>query len=155
MLTEQRYQTVREGGVRQRKCFVKEVDFGEVGVYVWKVSYKHLTKADDSGNPINMETGRQGSGIFQSFNRRSIIKVYSAAFDYCSTIGDFLNMLIDHEGYHAKENCEPERTWFLSPIEREIQARRNQIRNFDVRQCSQEFRQLILQELRTSEEARP
>ncbi len=150
-----------------RQEFIDSIDLEEAKTYINKVvyrgnhdlSYIFLKKL----NPLM----RIGLSPFYRLwkEQRSSIIVYPEAFssELIHNKGDFLSLLIDHEGTHAKDSFKDPWSMLIGMTEiesrvaedswrrlynkvdaKEQRAIYHQIQNFDRRGCSQQFRETIL-----------
>jgi hypothetical protein len=92
-----------------RQDFIEGIDLESYKPYVTKVIYKGkiprlegINRIFGASTSVVMQTSLE-KGLFQK--KRSKISVFPVAFSSeCSpTLGDFKSILIDHEGFHAKD----------------------------------------------------
>src|SRR5271157_5520068 len=107
MLLEEQFEKAK-GDASFRQQFLDQIELGDISRFVRSVRYNpHQGMKGDK--PASMSCSRNinillGMFYFLTF-RKSNINVYPFAFDdnYLPTINYFLNVLIDHEGQHAKD----------------------------------------------------
>ncbi len=137
-----------------RSQFLRSLDLEGAGKYISGVDYiaRESRLIGFKGlkivvnNSYRMSISNPAARIFLIPRFKSRVKVYPISFERIREeswhLGDFLSMLIDHEGYHAKELFESPKiiSHFSDVNNAEYRAYENQVRNFDKRNCSPTFR---------------
>ncbi|MEK6894988.1 MAG: hypothetical protein AABX48_00550 [Nanoarchaeota archaeon] len=159
-----------------RQEFLNGIDLEEARPYIKRVSYKPKQAYSDNiiytDNTIMMRTSNLPAKLLGIKNVRSTISVYPCSFTL-QNIGEFKSMLIDHEGYHAKDifeepeilllpliklkkvlnipliklNIDKLDELYLQALYRniigELRANRNQLKNIDKRETSSSFKKSL------------
>ncbi|MBI2173433.1 MAG: hypothetical protein HYT73_04495 [Candidatus Aenigmarchaeota archaeon] len=97
MTTEADYRRAQEDA-SYRQAFLDSLDLEDARPYVRRVIYRPLGDGDTS-----MKIKPSFLQRYLARRIRSDIRVYSRAFSSNPLYDDFLGVLIDHEGYHARE----------------------------------------------------
>lgn len=110
MQLEEQFELTRRD-VSSRQQFLNQIDLEEASRFVNKVKYDPIQIVSESGKPALMSVKNLFTDLlmlnlinFLPFIKRDI-NVYPSAFNknYLPTLNHFLNILIDHEGYHARD----------------------------------------------------
>jgi hypothetical protein len=159
--TEDWQRAVREEGYRQQ--FLDLLDLGETRKYIDRILYEPRDVHNHEyslSNPLAMVSTNPLYAMYyeeiekipanEIYGRKSTIKVYRIAFSTRILFADFMDILRDHEGFHAMELFENPmiavydfRPYLRSVsrrkfnYEREVRALRNQIAN--IAGCSKEY----------------
>ncbi len=153
-----------------RQQFLDEIDLEHCTQYVHTVEYVDCQEQDTSGRSFLMITTPSLISCLFVPKIRSKISVFPEAFSSSHpTVDDFIGTLIDHEGYHARENYENPsiilpslwrlmiedlhrsftKSYFVSPRvtaledESEVRALRNQLSNPNKRKFSSQYLTLV------------
>lgn len=144
MTTEQDFQRAREDP-SYRQEFLDNLDLEDATPYVRDLRYKNLK---DHRGIMSIYLPFIEGIIFR--DPRSIIEIYPFSFspEETENLGDFLSVLIDHEGEHARDFHEkPFSSWSdhtpKITARRELRAIENQLPRLDGRGCSEEFKKHI------------
>jgi hypothetical protein len=102
-ISESDYKTAQEGDSQSRQKFIESMDLGELRKIVPIVLYfpmglKQSPYTQMSCIPIDA----LGLNLDKSPTHKSLIGIYPSAFEM--SLGIFRSVLIDHEGYHARQN---------------------------------------------------
>jgi len=94
---------------RLRRTFLAQVDLQERGPYVRKVVYGlPQTYRTDECTPMAVDPHPFSEENCPGYQAKIIVHPLAFYEDYIVTLDDFLSILIDHEGFHARE-------YFLTP----------------------------------------
>ena len=127
-----------------RQPFLDEVDLREYAKYVSKVKYAPKGGILEqclvgTGGMANFQLNPMG-WFFRGF--KSSIAVDERPFLFVENPYDFMNMLLHHEGEHAKQRFENPGALAKQIKLMEARALQNQVRNLDPR-CSRPYKEAV------------
>lgn len=138
---EREYQKARENPLFRQE-FLDRIDLESYQAYVSRVKYSHQrrhSEMDEGGSMWNEQSNPLG-WIFRGF--KSVIKVTQAPFLELDNPYDFLNILLHHEGEHARQRFENPKDMTKKRDLMENLAWQNQLRNLDPR-CSPRYKHAV------------
>lgn len=161
MVTEKDFRRAIEQ-VDFRQEFLDSIDLEYVCQYVERVNYVPLIESKLTEKIIEniltetlMSISHSAGTKSDIVGMRHTIDVFDKSFSglYLACLGDFLNVLIDHEGWHAKEyfenpsiiiyQQEVDQRYFLEDgifeYNIELRAYENQLAKIEGRKCSPEY----------------
>jgi len=157
MVTQEDYEFAQQNpSFRQR--FLDRIDLEDVGQYTKQVKYNPLAEEGEMIPTMRVRRsfGVRG-GLIMPLNLgvifKSTIEVYPSAFDrsFRPKLGDFLSVLIDHEGEHIRRGLTDPFLYIKASMildedemiklgmEEEIQIYQSQLTNVRKRNCSKRF----------------
>ncbi len=97
------YQEAKEQP-RLRRSFLSQIDLQEMGPYVRRVTYcLPQTYGTDECTPMAVNPHTLSEENLLGYQARIIVHPLAFYEDYIKSLDDFLSILIDHEGFHARE----------------------------------------------------
>lgn len=143
--------------IQERQEFLESIDLECAAKYVSKIKYSDARSNGLLGGTTRIASivNFLGLGLMVKGVKSKIVVTptfFDFIEDYNLNEGDIKAILIDHEGYHAREVYESPWvigsysliTWLPARIKAEIRALRNEAINFDFRGCSERYRQNVL-----------
>jgi hypothetical protein len=142
-MMESQYQEARRNP-SFRQEFLDGIDLGAYAEYVSRVRYAPQGSFLEEGLKA---TGGMANLQFNPFGWflkgfRSLIAVDKRPFDIFENPYDFLNVLLHHEGEHARQRFESPRFVMKKRGLAEVRAWQNQLRNLDQR-CSFGYKEAV------------